>query len=176
MLKVNFGCGQNYLTGWENHDIEVDIRNPLPYKDSSVDFIFIEHCIEHVNIHEAFRFFQRSFKILKHGGVIRVSVPCIDSIYKQASEPYLEWLRRQGWGDGTKESAVYNIVFNHGHQTIWTTDTLSIMLLTAGFYRTTLCSPMKSEHSEFCNIEGHGRIIGHAFNCIETGVVEATKN
>ena len=52
MLKLNLGCGQAYLSGWINIDIDSDkadlkhdLRNGLPYEDNTADYIFNEHFI-----------------------------------------------------------------------------------------------------------------------------------
>jgi predicted SAM-dependent methyltransferase len=55
MLKVQFSCGKNKFDGWLNTDIcgdvdkIVDITKPLPFEDNSVDFLFQEHGLEHID-------------------------------------------------------------------------------------------------------------------------------
>jgi predicted SAM-dependent methyltransferase len=63
MRKLNLGCGGNILAGWENHDMDVDITKPLQYEDNSIDFIFIEHCVEHTTTPDAVRFFAECLRI-----------------------------------------------------------------------------------------------------------------
>jgi predicted SAM-dependent methyltransferase len=61
---LNIGCGTDYKDGWinidnnsdnniEKLDLNWDLRNPLPYKRNSVDFIFNEHFVEHLTVEEA---------------------------------------------------------------------------------------------------------------------------
>ena len=68
-VKLHIGCGTVYLDGWINIDnnsdnnikkldINFDLRNPLPFKDDTVDFIFNEHFLEHLTIQEG----QRTLK------------------------------------------------------------------------------------------------------------------
>ena len=54
-LNLNIGCGDVKFPDWVNIDIEpgadlvLDLRNDLPFDDDSVDFIYNEHFIEHLN-------------------------------------------------------------------------------------------------------------------------------
>lgn len=80
-IKLHFGCGSNILKGWENLDLpNTDITKPLRYKDNSIDFIFNEHVIEHVDEVDGFKFIKECYRILKPGGVLRISCPSIDGI------------------------------------------------------------------------------------------------
>lgn len=79
MKKVQFGSGTNILVGWENTDLPgTDVRKPLKYVDNSIDFIFHEHVIEHLDEVDGYIFMQECFRILKPGGVMRLSCPSID--------------------------------------------------------------------------------------------------
>ena len=169
MRKLNLGCGSNILAGWENHDSDVDIRNPLPYEDESIDFIFIEHCVEHVTTPDAVRFFAECLRILNHEGTLRVAVPSGDKIYDLADEPYLKWHGQSGFGDGTRRGAVRSILLDHGHLSAWNHSILEACLFAAGF----------EEEKIYCcdlgELEGHGKVIGEHNNAIETIVMEAVK-
>jgi predicted SAM-dependent methyltransferase len=169
MRKLNLGCGGNILAGWENHDSDVDIRNPLPYEDESIDFIFIEHCVEHVTTPDAVRFFAECLRILNHEGTLRVAVPSCDKIYDLADEPYLKWHGQSGFGDGTRRGAVRSILLDHGHLSAWNHSILEACLFAAGFEQE------KIYGSTIGELEGHGKVIGEHNNAIETIVMEAVK-
>jgi predicted SAM-dependent methyltransferase len=169
MRKLNLGCGSNIIAGWENHDSDVDIRNPLPYEDESIDFIFIEHCVEHVTTPDAVRFFAECLRILKYEGTLRIAVPSGDKIYDLADEPYLKWHGQSGFGDGTRRSAVRSILLNHGHLSAWNHSILEACLFAAGF------EEEKIYGCELGELEGHGKVIGEHNNAIETIVMEAVK-
>ena len=98
-LKVHLGPGQkNYIDGWINLDankftakcdVWVDLGNPLPFHDSTVDAIYSYHLIEHlpdIQLH-----FQEIFRCLKPGGVYRVGVPNGDSAIKKFLENDKAW-------------------------------------------------------------------------------------
>jgi predicted SAM-dependent methyltransferase len=169
MRKLNLGCGSNILAGWENHDSDVDIRNPLPYEDESIDFIFIEHCVEHVTTPDAVRFFAECLRILKYEGTLRVAVPSGDKIYDLADGAYLKWHGQSGFGDGTRRGAVRSILLDHGHLSAWNHSILDACLFAAGFEQE------KIYGSTIGELEGHGKVIGDHNNEIETIVMEAVK-
>jgi predicted SAM-dependent methyltransferase len=169
MRKLNLGCGGNILAGWENHDSDVDIRNPLPYEDESIDFIFIEHCVEHVTTPDAVRFFAECLRILNDEGTLRVAVPSGDKIYDLADGEYLKWHGQSGFGDGTRRGAVRSILLDHGHLSAWNHSILEACLFAAGF------EEEKIYGCDLGELEGHGKVIGEHNNAIETIVMEAVK-
>jgi predicted SAM-dependent methyltransferase len=101
-VKVNFGCFRDmFYYGWNNVDIldlrqfasqtgrrftQLDVRHPLPYQDNSVDYITAHHLLEHLTYMEGKQFMKECLRILKPGGVMRVSVPNLTLL----SERYLE--------------------------------------------------------------------------------------
>lgn len=79
MKKIQFGSGKNILPGWENTDLpRVDIRKPLTYDTNSVDLVFHEHVIEHLDEVDGFNFMAECYRILNPGGIMRVSCPSLD--------------------------------------------------------------------------------------------------
>lgn len=52
-----------------------DLGRGIPFDDSSVDFIFTSHFLEHLFERQAERLLEESFRVLKSGGVLRISVP-----------------------------------------------------------------------------------------------------
>jgi SAM-dependent methyltransferase len=97
-LKLNIGCGPNYKRGWVNIDLEgtpdlfLDMRERLPFADSSVEFIYSEHFFEHLDFpDDTRRFLSESYRVLKSAGTFRVCVP-------ETSWPLRDYV---GVGDGS---------------------------------------------------------------------------
>lgn len=173
-IKLNFGCGENRITGWCNYDEEVDITQPLPFEDDHADFIFAEHVVEHVDYRAALKFFAECRRVLKPGGVIRIAVPSLENIWKRGDQDYFNFVRK--WAPSAdRRGAMHAIINAHGHKAIWTQGLLEACLFYAGFEDIEGCEPGKSIHPDLVAVEGHGRVIGERFNWIETAVVEGTK-
>jgi SAM-dependent methyltransferase len=149
--------------------MDVDITKPLQYEDNSIDFIFIEHCVEHTATPDAVRFFAECLRILNYEGTLRVAVPSADKIYDLADSEYLKWHGKSGFGDGTKRGAVRSILLDHGHLSAWNHSILDACLFAAGF------DPDKIYSCDISELEGHGKVIGDHNNKIETIIMEAVK-
>jgi predicted SAM-dependent methyltransferase len=175
MVKLNFGCGGNILEGWENHDSDVDISGPLPYPGGQVNFIFAEHCVEHLTPQEALSFLTECKRILKPEGKVRIIVPCIDRVYEKANPEYLAFTEKSGWSNGTISSAMRGLINFHGHKSVWTKDVLRCMFLSAGFYVVSTHSHDSTNTREFENTSGHWKVIGKEFNDIESIACEGVK-
>lgn len=115
VIKVHFGCGPRVLKGWINIDLAyepwhdylkyytekyypenirgdqkdffaLDItKKGLPLPDNSVDVIFHEDFLEHLNQRDQFLFLAETFRVLKTGGIHRVNTPNIISSMAKAS-------------------------------------------------------------------------------------------
>lgn len=176
LIKINFGCGTNRLTGWQNYDAEVDITQPLPFGDGIADFMFAEHVVEHVTYEQALAFFRECYRVLKRGGVLRIAVPSIERVMTRGDESYFtfasKWTKNH---EVSRRAAMDAILHAHGHQAPWTEGLLRASLYFAGFDKGNVCTPGQSQFDELRNVEGHGKVIGDHFNFIETAVCEGNK-
>ena len=173
MIKLNLGCGTNKLPGWENHDADVDITKRLPHVDGSVSFVFIEHCVEHVDYYQAIGFFRECRRVLAPGGVLRVVVPSVEKVRHCDDADYHALATKWGCADD-RRGALDAIINRHGHRTAWTASLMESTLKFAGF-EAMECELHKSSHQDLCNVEGHHKVIGERFNAIESMVFEGTK-
>jgi SAM-dependent methyltransferase len=174
MKKLNFGCGSNVLDGWENYDNNLDIRYKLPFDDDSIDCIFAEHVIEHVTPHEAYNFIENCHTILKMGGILRVCVPSVNSIYANYTNRYGQFVSYFTKKEPTLGNAVKAIIFQHGHQSVWNEPLLDVMLKSVGF-NTFIMKPEKYYFREFEGCDGHQKAISSEFNNIETISIDCIK-
>ena len=90
-VMLNVGCGTDYKKGWinvdnntdnniEKLDLNWDLRNPLPFEDNSVDFIFNEHFMEHLTVEQAIQANRDLLRVLKPGGVLRIAMPDLEGV------------------------------------------------------------------------------------------------
>lgn len=185
-MKIQFGSGPNLLDGWLNlQEQNGDITKPLNFSDNSVDYIFSEHVWEHVTPLQGFRAFKECRRILKPGGVLRVIVPNVKSIWENCDEDYINFVGGQmnKWWEAaslfpprecSREVAFETILCCHGHRAAYTPDLLSTFLTAAGF-QATIEEYGKSKHAELCNVDSHWRQMGLERVKMESVVAEATK-
>lgn len=176
-LKVQFGCGGNLLSGWKNHDAEVDISKPLPYRNETVDFIYAEHCIEHTAPGDAWNFLTECLRILKPGGVLRLAFPDIEKMASglKDGDEYCLAVKAGGHGDGSKRGAIRAALQCHGHKAAWSEALLGKVMLAAGFSSVRSERYGESAHPDLVDVENHWRVVGKNVAKAETGIQEATK-
>ncbi len=203
--KLQLGAGSNGLPGWLNseafvpssftHSLNVangyiflDVCRPFPFEDNSVDYIFHEHVIEHINYHQGQFMLQECFRVLKPGGRIRIATPDLQvfvGLYgNQASSEQKHFLSEyvrfnsEVWSADLKHVQNNHAVFvlNHnfrawGHQFIYDYLALSDALMTAGFSEMERQLPQKSKDVNLCGLEYRKEMVG-IFDAL---IVEAKK-
>lgn len=115
-IKLHFGCGPRVLKGWVNIDLAfepyenylkyygdefyaADVRGDehdfyaiditkerLPLPDNSVDVIFHEDFIEHLDQRSQMIFLAETYRVLKPGGVHRVNTPDLKTSMQEHSD------------------------------------------------------------------------------------------
>ena len=149
-MNIQFCCGHNKLDGWVNHDSEVDITQRLPYDDNTVDFILIEHGLEHVNCAQGLQFLDEAYRILSPRGTIRVCVPTLEKIDGDMSHSHAR-----------------DLCLGHGHQNLFSELTLMQMLWCAAFRNITRTGRK--------DCDSHWKTIGREKDDLETLRMEAVK-
>lgn len=136
---------------------DCDIRYKLPYEDSSVEAIFTEHVLEHINFVEAVGFLEECFRILKPGGSIRTVMPSLttmtsgsDLLDKEASLNYFHSLDSGRYSDLQKyinnvrytslliPVLIDNLTKYHQHKFIWS-DPLYVDITQNIGFKTKVC-------------------------------------
>ena len=65
----------HYSVPW-SRSIEVrDLTKPLLYADSSIDFVYTSHLLEHLSRDDARKLIEEAFRVLKPRGLVRLVVP-----------------------------------------------------------------------------------------------------
>lgn len=169
-MKLHLGCGKNHLEGWINKDKEIDITKPLPWGAYTADFIFLEHVIEHVTSAEAIFFFNQAYRVLKPGGVLRISFPDIERVTCLSLREFEKYSKTR---NETIGSCILSIAKDWGHKTIWTMTSMSLILKSIGFSTITFPEYGKSEILELMGIDSHHKISQGTE--LETSVVQGYK-
>ncbi len=81
MIRLNLGCGGDYIKGFVNVDLYSDVADEkydiskLPYADNSIDEIRAYHVIEHFDYLHAFDVLKEWHRVLKANASIRIETP-----------------------------------------------------------------------------------------------------
>ena len=124
---LNLGGGSNCIEGCLTVDIDpradayVDITKPLPFADASVEAIFCEEVIEHVDIQLGRKLLSECWRILKPGGIIRLATPDLNWFAKRISE------------STTTCDEINAIFYEHGHRYLYSQEALQFYCQEAGF-------------------------------------------
>jgi predicted SAM-dependent methyltransferase len=183
-VKVHLGPGQkNYLDGWVNVDankftgrcdVWADLRNPLPFRDATLDAVYSHHVVEHL---PDLRFhFQEAFRCLKPGGVYRVGGPNADAAMKKFAQGDAAWFGDFPDSRRSLGGRLENFLFcRQEHLTILTFSYLEELMTDAGFVDIRLCLPSKETASPELFAECLPLESESDFDCPHTLLVEATR-
>lgn len=167
-IKLNVGCGTDYKGGWlnidnnsdeniEKLDLNWDLRNPLPYDDNSVDFIFNEHFFEHLTVEEAQKTIKDLMRVLKPGGVMRIAMPDLEWVIDNYLNLPIEKnpvLRKFGFEHVKTRAEWINMSFRWwGHEWLYDWEELERRLGEAGYKNTKRCKMHESTYPELRNLE-----------------------
>ncbi len=169
-LKVLFGAHWSNNPGWLLlKESDQDITKNLNFPDTSVDAIFTEHVIEHLDFQDAIKFMKESLRVLKKNGVFRVVCPMLEVV--QASDLSGEngecEVNRILVNYGTENTTLQNLglagvkefprifLFNdvfmqHGHKFIWTGDLMVQVLQAVGFSKVEIRAIGEGVNPDYC--------------------------
>lgn len=94
-LWLYVGCGNHRIEGFVHvdinvakrfkkgrpvrpHDVIADISQHIPVGTGSVDLIFSRATLEHLSWQQLINHFLECYRLLRHGGVVRMCVPDLD--------------------------------------------------------------------------------------------------
>jgi predicted SAM-dependent methyltransferase len=156
VLRLHLGPGQKaYLPGWINVDANMftgkcdvwaDLRNPLPFRNGTIDAAYSHHVIEHLPDLEAH--FREVHRVLKRGGVYRVGGPNGDAAIHKFMTGDSKWF--SDWPDcyDSIGGRFVNFVFcRNEHLTMLTESFLREVAQRAGFVVAEKLLPVKETRS-----------------------------
>lgn len=158
---------------------QLDISRPLPFADASVDWVYAEHLIEHVAMPVAVGWLTEARRVLRPGGVLRITTPDL-ALYLNGyvnEDGFLTRHRRRlgmmGFGPPMPQRKAFlvNQIFRYyGHQWIYDLDELRHVLTLAGFAAEAvrLCSYREGVRPDVADLDT-------AFRTDETIYVEADR-
>jgi predicted SAM-dependent methyltransferase len=144
-VRLNLGCGTHPKKGWINvdlgdgTDLQLDLREPLPFPESSVTEIYAEHFVEHLDYPgDAFSFLRECHRVLVPGGRIDLAVPDAElALREYAAGGGDRYLGDAWWGPRWCDTLMHqiNYVFRQGdeHRYAYDFETLKRTLETGGF-------------------------------------------
>ena len=150
-VLLHLGCGVICHHKFINIDVipyphvhYVQSIDRLPqFCDGSVDMIYASHCLEHFHYNRTEQVLEEWFRVLRDGGVLRLSVPDFDLLLKiysdNGNEPDVILPQLMGGQDNK-----YNY-----HYTIFNIHNLSRMLYNVGFKQVRGWEPGQDEYALF---------------------------
>ena len=150
-VKLHLGCGSIdhpdfiNIDGYPHSNVHFvqRIDRLKIFKKDSVDMIYASHCLEHFRYHDTQAILDEWYRVLKKGGLIRISVPDFDLLLKIYSEngrdPDLILPQLMGGQDNK---------FNY-HYTIFNNVNLTRLLENSGFRDIETWVPDQDEYARF---------------------------
>jgi predicted SAM-dependent methyltransferase len=153
--KLHLGCGKKYIPGYINIDCDENpscdynenIKN-LWHPENTVDVIYCCHAFEYFDRIEAIEVLKNWHKVLRKGGILRLSVPDFEGIVK-VYQKYGN-LEHQGilgplfgrWEIEAQKERTFLF-----HKTVYDFNSLKNMLESVGFTNVRRYDRDKTEHA-----------------------------
>jgi predicted SAM-dependent methyltransferase len=158
--KLHLASGKKILEGWGNIDfvgggevIGWNLTNDFPVNSNSVNYIFCEHFIEHITRKEALKFLSECARVLKSGGVLRVTTPNLEKLIQEYSlQRTTEWAN-VGWLPDTPCQMANEFFRSWEHKFSYDQQELSAILRQVGFGKVTPAAWRESDISELRGLE-----------------------
>jgi predicted SAM-dependent methyltransferase len=192
--KLHLAAGPAHLEGWLNTDIApvspevvyLDATKPFPLADSSFDYVFSEHMIEHVPWPDGLFMLRECRRVLRPGGTVRIATPDLEKFLGLRGHEddgregrYVRWVTDRYMADvpAYRGAFVINNIFRGwGHQFLYDGDLLAMALAEAGFAHVRRAEPGCSDDLNLRGIESHGKVVhNEAMAAFETMAFEADR-
>ena len=157
-VRLHIGCGQQAFPGWINIDNQplpgvdrvLDVRRGLPFH--GVSAIYAEHFLEHIGFEDALRFLKECRRVLADHGVLRISTPNLDWVWKTHYASYDSGSPHERLRDCFQVNQAFH---GWGHQFLYNKTMLESVLKAAGFASVLFQRYGQSEIPDLNAIERH---------------------
>ena len=123
-MKLHIGCGKKHLPGYkhvdvipyDHVDIVCDARNLSMVKDNCVSEIYACHVLEHFKREETRIVLQEWARVLRNGGLLRLSVPDFEAIvHEYLAVNNLDQCQGLLYGGQTYDYNFHHVAFDYPH-------------------------------------------------------------
>jgi predicted SAM-dependent methyltransferase len=152
---LNLGGGSNCIEGCLTVDIDpradayVDITKKLPFDDSSIDLIFCEEVIEHVDLQLGRNLLRECWRVLKPAGILRITTPNLD------------WFASSVLNSTAACKKINEIFYNPGHCYLYTQQALQFYCYEVGFINL-INSTYRDPESSLGYLDSHADRFNHS--------------
>ena len=162
-LLLHIGCGPIDSPEFVNidalpyahvHVVTENLDDLADFADETVDLVYMCHVLEHIKSPQVGRVLHEMHRVLKAGGVLRLSVPDFDRLIDvyQAAGGDLDVIRKQLMGGQESEYNIHYGLFNRG--------SLSELLQEVGFRSIRTWDPKDCQYHDFKDKAGKVMTIG----------------
>ncbi len=161
-LRLCLGSGAAPIESWLNLDLDGrpdlrwDLRLPMPFPANSVDRIYSEHFIEHLNREDGAGLLRSCRRLLRADGIMRIATPDLPALVDAyrgdwREQDWLDWPGHE-WIDSPAK--MLNQCFHGwGHKFLYDAAELEAALRAAGFAEVRRCEIGESSQQELCGLE-----------------------
>ena len=163
LTGIQYACGPKLLNNWVNVDFysteimrnrfgmtpdfvyyQADLRRRQPFPDNSFSYAFAEDFIEHLSQGDSILFLSECLRVLKQGGVLRLSFPGLEGVLKRhfSSAAYSELLK-----------GIQDAYLHYEHVHFYSREELELVAGHLGFSRIKFAAFGCSEHEALQGLE-----------------------
>lgn len=109
-LRLDLGSGKNTREGFDGVDVRdfgqkhiVNLAQPWPWKDDSVEEVYCSHFIEHLNAHERIHFVNELYRVLQAPVAAKQGSTFADRLAGKAQIITPHWASCRAYGDLTHQ-------------------------------------------------------------------------
>jgi predicted SAM-dependent methyltransferase len=188
---LHIGCGPFHHKGWLNTDLigtpgidfSLDIEKKLPIPSGAFDAVYSSEVIEHIPKETVIPFLREAHRILKSGGVIRLTTPDMVEVCRIAlglnekctvENLATTWLEDKNL---TRDIWINAMFRSWGHQYIWDFDAMHDAMISVGYNKVERAQPQitNTGFPELANQETRYGIPPPPYGWQSSMIIEATK-